>query len=754
MKCLLTLLLQFCASLPCYVAATRVNAQQAAPAAAVPNSGRGLVSIESLSDSRGNRVRANVFTAEQAAINSAALNLAFANMRNKGPQTDGLYIPAKRFAVGPKIRLNYGYGGAALFGTGSIGGGGTYWTSPNTASHSAFIKVSHFDEPVIEIPTVGARLDGFTIYGWHQATTGTLPGKAITGATNASPIVITSAGHGLSTGTTVRIGGVVGNTAANGRWTITKVSNDAFSLDGSTGNGQYAATPTQGVWGAPGITYAAAGVRLARADAGSPNTNTWLGPLSIIGCDTGIAVDFDPGQEFNTDNIYCPKLNFGVYGDCVKVTNKDVTSFTAAHIRVGHHPFGIGPTVASFALENIFNFRRGGGLNVQFVNTGQPCTAIRTGSPAPGGASYQIGMLRFDNDSHRNRVLVMEQPRAIRVRVAVQYRDSGASMSHPWVEWKHRGVVAGRDGYQHPDIEIDCREWRRDQAAGFPRRPVPGWPLPLFFTTNPFPSTKLWLTATDTSQWTADDQPADVDPRNTLRHVAAAIDRSGAGNHLAEPREGTGPKLWPENFNHRDTLRFQRQVLQKAAPAGLEAAEDLEIMFPIMLLVESNGGTILACENAQGSNEQGWGIRVTPRNEIQWYQRSGHGEQTVSSHALEKEKPYLVHIRRIGATGEVLLLVDNAGGERTEDLIGAPRAPAMARLDPGLLSSVDLLSIGGVRSGNAWASALDALLPDLFVDVALLTKPQLAERKRYLRAAYGVWEGTQLDEPGAAKQQR
>jgi len=62
--------------------------------------------------------------------------------------------------------------------------------------------------------------------------------KAITGATNASPIVITAVGHGLSTDDIVFIAGVLGNTAANGTWKITVVSDDSFSLTGSAGLGE------------------------------------------------------------------------------------------------------------------------------------------------------------------------------------------------------------------------------------------------------------------------------------------------------------------------------------------------------------------------------------------------------------------------------------------------------------------------------------------------------------------------------------
>lgn len=67
-----------------------------------------------------------------------------------------------------------------------------------------------------------------------QKQTGT-----ITGATNATPIVITSVGHNLQTGMRVTITGVGGNGAANSTWTITRVSADTFSLDTSVGNGAY-----------------------------------------------------------------------------------------------------------------------------------------------------------------------------------------------------------------------------------------------------------------------------------------------------------------------------------------------------------------------------------------------------------------------------------------------------------------------------------------------------------------------------------
>lgn len=65
--------------------------------------------------------------------------------------------------------------------------------------------------------------------------------KSITGATNANPIRITSAGHGFLTGDKVFISNVQGNTNANGGYTITKVDANNFTLNGRSGNAAYVA---------------------------------------------------------------------------------------------------------------------------------------------------------------------------------------------------------------------------------------------------------------------------------------------------------------------------------------------------------------------------------------------------------------------------------------------------------------------------------------------------------------------------------
>lgn len=76
----------------------------------------------------------------------------------------------------------------------------------------------------------------------------TAAGITISGATNATPIVVTfAAGHGLSDGKRVAIAGVTGNTGANGIWTLQFTGANTARLLGSVGNGTYGGTPRVGV---------------------------------------------------------------------------------------------------------------------------------------------------------------------------------------------------------------------------------------------------------------------------------------------------------------------------------------------------------------------------------------------------------------------------------------------------------------------------------------------------------------------------
>ncbi len=108
------------------------------------------------------------------------------------------------------------------------------------------------------VPTNSSTTPSYRVYGNNGLMsngTGSLSFKDtgnITGATNASPIVITSAGHGLQTGMKVTVANVGGNTAANGTFTVTYVGANTFSLDGSSGNGAYT---SGGDWKVTGLYY-------------------------------------------------------------------------------------------------------------------------------------------------------------------------------------------------------------------------------------------------------------------------------------------------------------------------------------------------------------------------------------------------------------------------------------------------------------------------------------------------------------------
>jgi hypothetical protein len=117
-------------------------------------------------------------------------------------------------------------------------------------------------------------------------------GQTITGATNASPIQITIANHGLGTGETVVVASVGGNTAANGTWVITVTAANTFTLNGSTGNGAYtsggtavvAARLRRGVFGSPIRTHNTNSVFL-RLDDG---VFVWEADPTLVGFPVGI----------------------------------------------------------------------------------------------------------------------------------------------------------------------------------------------------------------------------------------------------------------------------------------------------------------------------------------------------------------------------------------------------------------------------------------------------------------------------------
>lgn len=118
---------------------------------------------------------------------------------------------------------------------------------------------------------------------------------AITGATNAEPIVITQASHGLASGMTVTISGVLGNTAANGTFVVTSINSSTYSLNGSAGNG-------------------------VRTGGGMVDSWTGLAPIksaqSLISSTISECYGFDcEGFELQDDNIHYTNLGYKNKGE-------------------------------------------------------------------------------------------------------------------------------------------------------------------------------------------------------------------------------------------------------------------------------------------------------------------------------------------------------------------------------------------------------------------------------------------------------
>ncbi len=109
-----------------------------------------------------------------------------------------------------------------------------------------------------------------TTNAWRYA------GQAITGATNATPIVITSNAHGLSNGDEAYVSGVEGNLAANGSWIVANVTANTFELVGSAGSGAYTAGGWMSARKSTGLIVRQNGVQVLTSDRTSRVVGTFL----------------------------------------------------------------------------------------------------------------------------------------------------------------------------------------------------------------------------------------------------------------------------------------------------------------------------------------------------------------------------------------------------------------------------------------------------------------------------------------------
>jgi hypothetical protein len=159
----------------------------------------------------------------------------------------------------------------------------------------------------------------------------------VTGATNATPIVITlGANHGLKNGDRIAIAGVTGNTNANGEWTLASVGATTATLLGSVGNGAFGGT-----------------VRVANIFDTTPGMRNHSGAVHLYG--NGVATlqleafesyaEFAAGNNAALGNVPAPVVSPGLAG----ITNTNATS--ASGSTVASSSIVVAATMAGMPFE-------------------------------------------------------------------------------------------------------------------------------------------------------------------------------------------------------------------------------------------------------------------------------------------------------------------------------------------------------------------------------------------------------------------
>jgi hypothetical protein len=277
-----------------------------------------------------------------------------------------------------------------------------------------------------------------------EATKGTMPQqtfetKTITGATNASPIVVTIAAHGYQTGDQVQILNVNGNTAANGNWLITVLTANTFSLTASVGNGAYTSGGTciARRIGSRCALIAVWGGRIVLSGLGTDPQNIFMSAV-------GDAFDWDYGPEVQTvQQAVAGNITSG-YGK-----NSDIVTalipYTDDILLIG----------GSRSIRKFMGNPAEGGINVSVTDI----TGIAFGNAwcqSPEGVIYFFGSRGgvykmdpgggvparltaitiderlSDIDLDANIVSLLWDDRAIAVRVYISPKDGSATTHYVW----------------------------------------------------------------------------------------------------------------------------------------------------------------------------------------------------------------------------------------------------------------------------------------------------------------------------------
>lgn len=204
-----------------------------------------------------------------------------------------------------------------VIGCSSLGTVGAIIASQNPATFATELGVGPLPEACALSALKGGTIIALKATG---ATAGAIRKKAavaIVSSTSTSPIVMTTATHGLMTGDITTIAGHLINTAAVGTWRVIVLSSTTFSLTGSTG---------AGVGGATGTSTPDGVVQLGSASStseititGTPNDTYYVKVRVVTGFTVGttggvIRVSLDAGRTYGPELAVGTATTYAISG--------------------------------------------------------------------------------------------------------------------------------------------------------------------------------------------------------------------------------------------------------------------------------------------------------------------------------------------------------------------------------------------------------------------------------------------------------
>jgi hypothetical protein len=298
------------------------------------------------------------------------------NPRYIGEQGD--IYKTKTYAAGSYTKISNG----AVCTTPSLSSLSRFWSMASYNSGSSGAPVAFFGTEHYMLkdqnPSVSA-VNSLSLWGIQPAAgvaTAVVASSApaiISGASNSTPILIT-ASYSFPTGTVVSISGVLGNTAANGTFTVTNFSGTQFFLFGTSGNGSYVSGGVAGI----------SGVLISNASNASPIVITapssfTTGTVVTI---SGVLGNAAANGTFTVTNISGTQFSLnGSVGSGAYTSGGTATGPGLGNLNGG----ALGSPPASIPYDYIYTFR-----DNSTGNEGNPSKVMAVNSQVPNGAPLAV----------------------------------------------------------------------------------------------------------------------------------------------------------------------------------------------------------------------------------------------------------------------------------------------------------------------------------------------------------------------------